>query len=77
MVVVNVGQSIKLNSSAITARTWIVLENLFDIDVVLMSVTMIKYSLSMDIATLIAEFMGQHGAHLDPVGPRWAPCWPQ
>ena len=20
--------------------------------------------------------MGQHGAHLGPVGPRWAPCWP-
>ena len=19
---------------------------------------------------------GQHGADLDPVGPRWAPCWP-
>ena len=22
------------------------------------------------------KFMGQHGAHLGPVGPRWAPCWP-
>ena len=20
--------------------------------------------------------LGQHGAHLGPVGPRWAPCWP-
>ena len=20
---------------------------------------------------------GQHGAHLGPTGPRWAPCWPQ
>ena len=20
---------------------------------------------------------GQHGAHLGPIGPRWAPCWPQ
>ena len=19
---------------------------------------------------------GQHGAHLGPTGPRWAPCWP-
>ena len=19
---------------------------------------------------------GQHGAHLGPVDPRWAPCWP-
>ena len=19
---------------------------------------------------------GQHGAHMGPVGPRWAPCWP-
>ena len=27
-------------------------------------------------ATQIAKFMGQHGAHLGPVGPRWAPCWP-
>ena len=26
--------------------------------------------------TLIARFMGQHGAHLGPIGPRWAPCWP-
>ena len=24
----------------------------------------------------IARFMGQHGAHLGPVGPRWALCWP-
>ena len=27
-------------------------------------------------STLIARFMGQHGAHLGPTGPRWAPCWP-
>ena len=20
--------------------------------------------------------LGQHGSHLGPVGPRWAPCWP-
>ena len=26
--------------------------------------------------TQIARFMGQHGAHLGPVGPRWAPWWP-
>ena len=26
--------------------------------------------------TQIARFMGQHGAHLRPTGPRWAPCWP-
>ena len=24
----------------------------------------------------IASSCGQHGAHLGPVGPRWAPCWP-
>ena len=24
----------------------------------------------------IAKFMGNHGAHLGPVGPVWAPCWP-
>ena len=32
------------------------------------------------LAPLIARFMGptwgQHGAHLGPTGPRWAPCWP-
>ena len=27
--------------------------------------------------TQIARFIwSQHGAHLGPVGPRWAPCWP-
>ena len=26
--------------------------------------------------TLIARFTGQHGAHLEPPGPRWGPCWP-
>ena len=25
---------------------------------------------------LITRFMAQHGAHLGPTGPRWAPCWP-
>ena len=24
----------------------------------------------------IANSWGQHGAHLGPVGPKWAPCWP-
>ena len=28
------------------------------------------------MATQIAKFMGQDGAHLVPVGPRWAPYWP-
>ena len=23
-----------------------------------------------------SDSRGQHGAHLGPVGPRWAPCWP-
>ena len=26
--------------------------------------------------TLIARSWRQHGAHLGPTGPRWAPCWP-
>ena len=26
--------------------------------------------------TMITRFMAQHGAHLGPTGPRWAPCWP-
>ena len=26
--------------------------------------------------SLISRFMGQHGAHLGPTGPRWAPYWP-
>ena len=29
------------------------------------------------ITTLIARSWGQHGAHLGPKGPRWAPCCPQ
>ena len=28
------------------------------------------------ISALIARFMGQHGAHPWPTGPRRAPCWP-
>ena len=28
------------------------------------------------ISTLIPGSWGQHGAHLGPTGPRWAPCWP-
>ena len=28
------------------------------------------------IYALIARFMSQCGAHLEPAGPRWAPCWP-
>ena len=28
------------------------------------------------VESLIARFMGQHGAHLGPTGPRQAPCWP-
>ena len=28
------------------------------------------------LTPLIARFWGQHGAHLGPTGPRWAPCWP-
>ena len=27
-------------------------------------------------ASHIGKLWGQHGAHLGPVGPRWAPCWP-
>ena len=27
-------------------------------------------------STLIASSWDQHGAHLGPKGPRWAPCWP-
>ena len=34
-----------------------------------------KY-IGVNTVTQIAKFMGQHGAHLGPVGPRWAPFWP-
>ena len=30
----------------------------------------------LDTVSQIANSWGQHGAHLGPVGPRWAPCWP-
>ena len=33
--------------------------------------------MSLAIRTCISKgFMGQHGAHLGPADPRWAPCWP-
>ena len=28
------------------------------------------------VTVQVARFMGQYGAHLGPVGPRWAPYWP-
>ena len=28
------------------------------------------------ILTPIASFIGQHGTHPGPTGPRWASCWP-
>ena len=28
------------------------------------------------IYSLIEGSWGQHGAHLGPTGPKWAPCWP-
>ena len=31
----------------------------------------------VSVLTQIAKFMGQHGAHLGPVGLRWAQCWPR
>ena len=31
---------------------------------------------SYDITSQMQSSWGQHGAHLSPVGPRWAPCWP-
>ena len=34
------------------------------------------YMQSPNSTSLKARFMGQHGAHLGPKGPRWAPCWP-
>ena len=36
----------------------------------------IKSSFVMTVGSQIANFMGQNGAHLGFVGPRWAPCWP-
>ena len=39
-----------------------------------------KFRNSIDVwsshRTQIASSRGQHGAHLGPVGTRWAPCWP-
>ena len=32
--------------------------------------------LNFCIISLVARFMGPHGAHLGPVGPRWATCRP-
>ena len=43
------------------------------------SIPQIFYSnflvLSTFNSSLIARFMGQHGAHLGATGPKWAPCW--
>ena len=36
----------------------------------------IVWKQSAIVSPQIAKFMGQHGTHLGPVGPRWAPCWP-
>ena len=34
------------------------------------------YALGFHGSALIPSSWGQHGAHLGPTGPRWAPCWP-
>ena len=31
---------------------------------------------AVSVKPLIARFMGPTWAHLGPIGPRWAPCWP-
>ena len=33
-------------------------------------------SVSMNAVRISICSLGQYGAHLGPVGPRWAPCWP-
>ena len=50
------------------------------------SFIIVKYSVSNKFVCIFALLLrnlrrsksswGQHGAHLGPVGPRWAPCWP-
>ena len=43
---------------------------------------MAKFTRSFNTAKLIMNYpwqqgsQDQHGAHLGPIGPRWAPCWP-
>ena len=32
-------------------------------------------ALTTSVLSLLARFLGQHGALLGPIGPRWAPCW--
>ena len=41
-------------------------------------ITKIPTPAKTSLYSLIARSMGQHGAHLGPTGPRWAPClcWP-
>ena len=34
------------------------------------------FSQSLCLITSLQSSWDQHGAHLGPVGPRWAPCWP-
>ena len=57
-------------------RPWIII--LGPILVYRYRLTVIRYYFVEKITqwtALIAKFMGQHGAHLGPTGPRWAPCW--
>ena len=61
--------------------TWINHSDLF-IEVVIMSyVSMITSIWHLQWEGIIPDskeqsLWGQHGAHLGPIGPRWAPCWP-
>ena len=38
--------------------------------------SLISYCIPMPQWPRLPSSWGQHGAHLGPVGPRWAPCWP-
>ena len=40
------------------------------------STIVILFSNIFQQTPLIEGLRGQHGAHLGPTGPRWAPCWP-
>ena len=71
---------LKLTMLVKGAPEWHLTDSLFETNALWHRYALWSYrsepALIKEKASLIARFMGPTWAHLEPIGPRWAPCWP-